>query len=117
MIIGVVGSRKFFDYRFMRSELDQIDIEMIVSGGARGADALAYRYAIETGIMFICHPPLKEDIENFGFPDACRRRNRRIAQQCDRLVAFPLSGSKGTWHTIKLARELGKSITLLERKT
>lgn len=117
MIVGVVGSRKFSDYYFMRSELDQMDISMIVSGGARGADALAYRYATETGIMFICHPPLKEDKENLGFSGACKRRNRRVVQQCDHLVAFPLPGSKGTWHAVNLANELEKPITLLERKT
>lgn len=49
----VVGSRTFDDYELMKKKLDHILKNyhriVIVSGGARGADSLAERYAKEKG--------------------------------------------------------------------
>ena len=39
--LAVVGSRSFNDYALMCEVLDRFEIAEIVSGGARGADALA----------------------------------------------------------------------------
>ena len=49
----VAGSRKFNNYEMLKKELDyllqnQIDVE-IISGGAKGADSLAEKYADEKG--------------------------------------------------------------------
>lgn len=49
----VVGSRGFTDYQMMKEKLDfflsKKDRVVIVSGGAKGADTLAERYAKEKG--------------------------------------------------------------------
>lgn len=51
----VVGSRSFNDYKLMKEKLDKLLVNqssvLIVSGGARGADALAEQYAKER-----CYP-------------------------------------------------------------
>jgi len=97
LIVGVVGGRDFTDKGFLYAVLDALrdieGIDMIVSGGAKGADELAYRYAIDD-----------------GFPRAYFRRNVRIAEHCEVLMAFPTKNSKGTWHTIKTAEKLGKKV-------
>ena len=52
----VAGSRTFTDYELMKSKLDKLLINhndvVVVSGGARGADTLAERYAKEKGYIF-----------------------------------------------------------------
>ena len=63
MKIAIVGSRTFEDYDAMRSFIEEklatmehTTIEAVVSGGARGADALAERYAQERGLRMIIFP-------------------------------------------------------------
>lgn len=108
MILAVVGSRYFKNYELMRTILNKIDemqkIDMIVSGGASGADRLAYEYAVSRGITFVCHPPKPED----GYPRKFFRRNIRIANHCEKMIAFPTKSSKGTWHALNSAVKMGK---------
>ena len=57
---------------------------LIISGGAKGADTLAKRYAAENNI------PMKEFLPNwdtFG-KSAGYLRNKEIVENCDGLVAF-----------------------------
>ena len=63
MKIAIVGSRTFEDYDAMCSFIDEKlvamehpTIEAVVSGGARGADTLAERYAQERGLQMIVFP-------------------------------------------------------------
>ena len=55
--LAVVGSRSFTDYELMKTELDKIketvDNLVIVSGGAKGADTLAERYAKENILRMV----------------------------------------------------------------
>ncbi len=114
MIIGISGSREFTNYRAFKEHLEafnkHIPIDMLISGGARGADEMAYRYAIEKGITFVCHPPKPEE----GFPRAFWRRNLRIVEHCDILIAFPMGKSSGTRHAISLAKKLKKKHYVFE---
>lgn len=114
MKVGISGSREFDDYGRFRGYLDafskHIKIDMIISGGANGADYWAYRYAIDRGITFVCHPPKPED----GYPAKFFRRNLRIVEQCDCLIAFPKGKSSGTRHAISLARKLKKLCYVVE---
>lgn len=49
-VFGVIGSRTFTDYDLVKKELDNYVISKIVSGGAKGADRLAEKYAHENNI-------------------------------------------------------------------
>jgi predicted Rossmann fold nucleotide-binding protein DprA/Smf involved in DNA uptake len=109
--VSVVGGRDFNDYWYLKATLDLIKstegIDMIISGGAKGADELAYRYAVNNGITFVCHPPKPED----GYPRACLfGRNLRIVETGEILIAFPTKNSKGTYHSINLAKRLKRRV-------
>ncbi len=110
LIVAVSGGRTFNNKYLFYKVLDAINrkegIDMIVSGGATGADELAYRYAIDRGFTFVCHPPVPEN----GFPRAFFKRNVRIVNHGDILVAFPTKNSKGTYHAIRSAKKLGKKV-------
>ena len=103
--LAVVGSRSFNDYELLSQVLDSVQsiITNIVSGGAKGADVLAAKYALEHGI------PLVEFIphwDTYG-KSAGFRRNQQIVAKADALIAFWDGRSKGTEHSINLAREAG----------
>lgn len=115
----VVGSRTFNDYAFMKRKLDHIlqnkDRVVIVSGGARGADSLAERYAKEKG-----YPTkvFKANWDRYG-KQAGFLRNREmhkyIAKAKDRgVVAFWQNQSKGTAHNFELAEEYHNPIRIIK---
>ena len=54
MKLAVIGSRDFDDYEFLKKILVYHPCTQIISGGARGADSLAKKYAKEFNI------PIKE---------------------------------------------------------
>ena len=111
MLFAVVGSRDFLDYALFSEVLDEHRPFMtgIVSGGARGADTLAARYAIEQGIPFFVHPA---DWDNYG-KSAGYRRNKLIVQDADYMIAFLAKTSKGTRHSIDLALEKGIEVRIV----
>jgi hypothetical protein len=105
--LAIVGSREYEDYLEFKTKVDEFrqthQVDMIISGGAKGVDTMAYRYAVENGITFVCHPPKPED----GFPAKFFKRNLRIVAQSEFMLAFPKGKSTGTRHSIALAKKLG----------
>jgi predicted Rossmann fold nucleotide-binding protein DprA/Smf involved in DNA uptake len=114
MKVGIVGSRNWNDYEAFKSYCNSYQkifpFDMIISGGANGVDAMAYRYAIENGITFVCHPPKPED----GYPRKFFRRNLRIVGQSEIVIAFPMGTSSGTRHSISLCEKLNKMVLVIE---
>jgi hypothetical protein len=106
MKVAVIGSRGFNDYSYLKSKLDQFEIDEIVSGGAKGADSLAERYAREMGIDLKVYLP---KYKKFGRV-APLIRNRQIVEDSDLVVAFWDGKSKGTKNAIGEANKLGKKI-------
>src|SRR5690349_20015608 len=100
MKIAISGSREWFDYSKFKAYLDafreHIQIDMVISGCANGVDDMAYKYAKNEGITFVGHPPKSVD----GYPAKFFRRNLRIVEQCEVLLAFPKGKSSGTRHAI-----------------
>ena len=111
--IAVIGGRDFTDYALLSKTLDRIRKEepevLIISGGARGADSLAQKYAKENGLAILIFYP---DYQRYG-KRAPLVRNNKIAKECDLLIAFPTSKSRGTWCTVKKAKELGKKVIVI----
>ena len=104
----VCGSRSFADFALLRSTLDvllsrRLPDVVILSGGARGADQLAERYAALRGLTVERFPA---QWERFG-RSAGYIRNRQMAQCADAIVAFWDGCSRGTQHMISLASKLG----------
>ena len=103
--IIIAGSRNFNDYPLLKTTLDtiigdRINIE-IVSGNARGADALGEKYAAENNIKIQKFIP---DWENLG-KSAGFVRNKEMAIYSNVLIAFWDQKSLGTAHMIQLAKK------------
>jgi predicted Rossmann fold nucleotide-binding protein DprA/Smf involved in DNA uptake len=112
--IGVSGTRFNNDYAnfclLFNSALSDLNdhIALIISGGAKGVDTMAGRWAREHQIPLSEHKP---DWDKFG-KGAAFIRNKEIVDECDVLIAFPLANgeSHGTENTIATARKQGKKV-------
>jgi predicted Rossmann fold nucleotide-binding protein DprA/Smf involved in DNA uptake len=115
MKIGIVGGRNFTDYQKLKKHLDSIkdQITEIISGGAKGADSLAERYAIENNIPLTKYLP---EWNKFG-KRAGIIRNEYIVKDSDQIIAVWDGVSKGTKNTIQTTAKHGKSIYVLNYGT
>ena len=130
--IAIVGSREFNDYKYLRQKLidfcfdtkyegdcdgewtptyySRYDNVTIVSGGAKGADTLAEKFADEFNFEKLIFKP---DWDLYG-KRAGFVRNAKIVDNCDVLFAFQINKSKGTQHSIDLAKEKSKEVYVFE---
>lgn len=108
--LAVVGSRAIEDYEFVEKEIDKIaekyDIAMIVSGGAYGVDTLAMRYAREN---LIPTKVFEAYWSTFG-KSAGYKRNVEIVEYSDLVLACYDGKSRGTQHSINIAKEKNKKL-------
>jgi len=81
-------------------------IDFLVSGGAKGADELAYRLAKREGIFI---KVLFPDWDRYG-KSAGYIRNDAIVKESDVLIALWDGESRGTQNTIDTAKKFGKEI-------
>ncbi len=102
MKLAIVGSRNFTDYKRFSQIIGKIkgQITLIVSGGARGADTLAERYAKEKAIPYLIFPA---NWDKYG-KQAGPLRNQDIVDNADTMVAFLAPESRGTKDSIKKAQ-------------
>jgi len=129
MKLAIVGGRDFKDFDLMEYSIDKhiglyVTIKKIISGGANGADTLAEdfadKYGIEKKIYYAEWGNLKVELcvvrENHrgkynvlaGF-----NRNTKIAEACDKAIAFWDGKSTGTKDTIDKIKELGKEVVIV----
>ena len=80
----------------------------IVSGGAKGIDACAKRYALSRGIKFTEFLP---EYKKFG-KSAPLRRNDRIIEYADVVLAFWDGKSRGTRYVIETCQKRGKAVRI-----
>ena len=81
----------------------------VVSGGARGVDTYAARYAAENNIpLKVFKPDYKVHLQ--GAPI---RRNELIVQYADKVLAFWDGKSRGTKYVIDYARKHGKPVQIV----
>lgn len=104
--VAIIGSRTFKNYEFMKESLKAFAIGEIISGGAKGADSLARRYAEEKNITITEFIP---EWDKYG-KSAGFKRNKLIIEQSDAIIAFWDGQSAGTAHSIRLAKEAGKNV-------
>lgn len=114
MKLAIVGSRELAGDQAARRLIvdiinahmtdDEIEEFVIVSGGAVGIDQMAAEVARTKGLPLIEHLP-----EAKSWP-AYRKRNRKIAQDCDKLIRIVSKRSRtyGSGWTRDRAIELGK---------
>jgi hypothetical protein len=109
MIAAVIGSRGFEDYEQMKAILKDKGLTGIVSGGAKGADTLAERYAKESGLPV---ETIKPEWTKYGRA-AGMVRNKEIVSKADIVFAFWDGTSKGTKSSIDFAKKTGKKIEII----
>lgn len=96
----ILADVREFCESFDDRDVDHMSDVVLVSGGAEGVD----RYAEEWFGDAIIHRP---DYARHG-ARAPLVRNRLIVRDADVVHAWPAPWSRGTRHTIRLARECGK---------
>lgn len=106
MLVAIVGSRDFPRLELVGGKINALAVKAggasqltIVSGGARGVDEEAERYARSIGVQVIVFPA---DWDTYG-KRAGYIRNHQIITVADRVVAFWDGESKGTRYSIDLA--------------
>lgn len=111
MIIAVIGSRNFTDQDILYRELNDIKdkIELVISGGASGADTLAENWALDNNIPVKI---IKPDWETYG-RSAGIVRNKQIIESCEYCYAFWDEKSKGTLFGINYCKKILKPIKII----
>lgn len=111
----VVGSRTFNDYDLLCNKLDHLlqnqDKIVIVSGGAKGADSLAERYAKEHNYELIIFPAKWDELGKRAGYVRNTEMHEFISHFSKRgCVAFWDGKSKGTKHNFDLAKKHNTTI-------
>lgn len=110
----IAGSRDFNDYELLNKVLSPFvnQIDVVVSGTARGADRLGERFAREHNIKLI---RFKADWEFYG-RSAGYVRNEKMAIYCTDVCVFWDGESRGTKHMMDLADKYGKPKMVIKYK-
>ena len=103
MKLIIAGNRDFNDYYLLCNTMSLLNLSVskVVSGGARGADALGERWAIENNILIKRFPA---DWNKYG-KRAGILRNESMAQYADGLLAFHDGIGRGTANMIMNAQK------------
>ena len=107
MKLAIIGSRNIV-LENLDKYIPQSTTE-IVSGGAKGVDSCAEKYANERGIKLTVFLP---EYEKYGRA-APLKRNLLIAEYADQAIAFWDGSSKGTLYTINAFKKLGKHVDVI----
>ena len=113
--VVIAGCRDYSNYEEAKKYIDlclsnilKENNIVIVSGGARGADALGERYAEENGLE-IERYPANWDIYGRG---AGLRRNQKMAEISDYVICFWDGKSRGTKRMIECAKSVENPLKL-----
>ena len=111
MKLIIAGSHTFTDYQLLCQTLapERHRITQVITGGAKGADQLGYRWACKHTIR---HQLFRADWERFG-RSAGLRRNHQMVQAGDVLIAFWDGRSSGTAHMVQCMRQRGKPVVVI----
>ena len=113
LVVIVTGSRDLSDAWEVDRVLDEVNPDMVVHGGARGADTFAHYWCKKNGKISVSCFPM------YGQGDDRRAPLRRNIFMLDSwpmatVLAFPTSKSSGTYHTISEAQKRGMRVQVFE---
>ena len=108
MKLLIVGSRSIDNFDFSGYVPEETDL--IISGGAKGADTLAERYADEHKLSkWIFRPKY-----NLYGKAAPLKRNKEMVDLCDAVLVLWDGVSKGAMFTAEYARSAGKPTEVIK---
>lgn len=117
----VTGSRIFGRRAFLEEQLELTALDLgftglvVVHGDCpSGADRFAHLWVKKNavnGVTEECHPA---QWGQFGQKAGPIRNRAMVDLGADRVLAFPLKESKGTWGCIKLARDAGLDVRVFD---
>ena len=113
--LAIVGSRNLSDWSIFTEGIIQCCENWgslpskIVSGGAKGADFMAAKWANENNIDLVEFVPNWRKYGN----TAGIIRNQDIIESCDKVLAFPSRTGKGTQNSILRATEAQKQMIVI----
>jgi hypothetical protein len=110
----IAGSRSIHQYVVLETAIDESgwhdEITEVVSGCAKGVDALGEEYAYKNHKRLMQFPA---DWDTYG-KSAGIRRNNLMANYGDALIVVWDGKSKGTQHMIEAARRKGLKVFVYE---
>ena len=115
--IIIAGGREFSDAAMLTAKVDQLIANLdprsieIVSGMARGADLLGWRYAEQRGLRRKAFPADWDTLPRYA---AGFERNAVMAWYSSHLIAFWDGRSRGTSDMIELAQREGLDIRVVK---
>jgi hypothetical protein len=111
MRIGIIGSRGFNNYTLVKDVMSEYinNVDVIVSGGAKGADTLGEIWAKEFNKETLIFLP---DWNKYG-KRAGFIRNQDIVKNSDLIIAFWDGHSKGTKSSIDLCSKFNIPIKIV----
>jgi hypothetical protein len=128
--LAIVGSRTFTDFNRLQKEVLKLfysdDINCIISGGAKGADKLAEKFAKLYNKPMIIFKPFNYYVKNINYCGVLvpiydvldnklyYTRNKQIVDNCDFLIAFWNGKSGGTKMTINYAKQQNKKYKIIK---
>jgi len=126
MILGMTGSRNGFSLK-AREKLHEIlaenNVVEVHHGDCVGSDTQFHNEILKyPEIKIVIHPPNVDTLRGFNKSEYIKQckpyldRNKDIVNDCDILVAFPVSPEtlrSGTWSTIRYAKKIGKKVVII----
>jgi len=132
MIVGFTGTRQIDKISEARLsmlatllELHSLDYDgaIVIHGCAYGTDTFCHERCLQYNIPIIGRPSISGNSNLTGFeklypPEAPLKRNKKIVDDCDILIALPINKNveelrSGTWSTIRYAKSKGKKIIII----
>lgn len=102
----VCGGRDFKDLKYLFQVMDLClewwKLETIITGGAKGADALAHEWALRRKLMTEVY---HADWDTYRKPAGIIRNKLMLAQEPNVVIAF--NGGTGTENMIAISRKAG----------
>jgi uncharacterized phage-like protein YoqJ len=107
MKLAIIGSRDIDNLNL--DEYIKEKPELVISGGAKGIDTIAWKWALENNIEIKVHRPNYNKDGKW----AALKRNDIIIDESDKIIAFWNGKSTGTKYVIDRAKKLNKPLEII----
>jgi hypothetical protein len=107
MKLAIIGSRAIENLDLNEYIKEKPDV--IISGGAKGIDTIAWEWALKNNIEIIVHRPNYNKDGKW----AALKRNDIIINEADKIIAFWNGKSTGTKYVIEKAKKINKPLEII----